>query len=95
MGFLLEKLDGRNAAIGDTTVCQQTLKKLHGLGYQHGDANRHNFLVTESNVKIIDFEKFSEQASMELQLKDTDSLKEELIEESGRGAGFVFKEDEM
>jgi hypothetical protein len=46
-------------------------------------------------VKIIDFEKFSEQASVELQLKDTDSLKEELIEESGRGAGFVFEEDEM
>ncbi|KAH9214490.1 hypothetical protein DL95DRAFT_389460 [Leptodontidium sp. 2 PMI_412] len=40
IGFLLEKVEGEFASIGDMPNCQKVLRRLHGMGLIHGDANR-------------------------------------------------------
>ncbi|KAF3070624.1 alpha-galactosidase A [Daldinia childiae] len=93
MGFLLEKIEGRPASIQDLSVCETALKKFHELGFIHGDVNRYNFLVTEKGAKLLDFERFQENASPELMSKELENLRAELVDESGRGGGFIFRDD--
>ncbi|KAH7305031.1 hypothetical protein B0I35DRAFT_362563 [Stachybotrys elegans] len=94
MGFLLEKIEGRSASIQDLSVCETALKKLHKLGLVHGDVNRYNFIVTEEGVKVIDFENLQENASSESMSKELKKLRMELVDESGRGGGFIFRSDD-
>lgn len=89
IGFMLEKLVGRTASIGDLEGCQAVLRKFHILGLLHGDVNRYNFLITEEEIKLIDFERFSENVSAEAQAEELSSLEAELEDTSGRGAGFI------
>lgn len=91
MGFLLEKIEGRPASIQDLGVCETALEKLHELGFLHGDANRYNFLVTERGVKLLDFERLQENASPASTHAELESVRVELIEQSGRGGGFIFQ----
>ena len=56
MGFLMEKLEGRSAHIDDLETCQNLVRKVHALGILHGDLNRHNFVISKSGAKILDFE---------------------------------------
>ncbi|OBR02545.1 hypothetical protein CH63R_13771 [Colletotrichum higginsianum IMI 349063] len=77
VGFLLEKIDGRHPLLDDHPACEAALRKLHCIGWVHGDVNICNFLVHQStgHVKLIDFEyaePFEEtKAQLELQkLKD-------------------------
>jgi predicted Ser/Thr protein kinase len=95
IGFLMEKLNGRHASFGDLEKCEATLQNFHDLGLIHGDANRYNFLVTRERVMLIDFERFEETStgSVEAKAQELLSLKSELKDESGRGAGFIFSED--
>jgi len=93
MGFLLEKIEGRSASFQDLSVCETTLGKLHKLGLVHGDVNRYNFLVAEEGVKLIDFERLQENASRESMSKELENLRAELVDESGRGGGFIFHAD--
>lgn len=93
IGFLLETIEGRPASIQDLGICETTLKKLHGLGFLHGDTNRYNFLVTEEGVKLLDFEHLQENASPESICKELESLRLELMEDSGRGGGFIIQDD--
>ncbi|KAI1765526.1 alpha-galactosidase A [Hypoxylon sp. FL1150] len=93
IGFLLEKIEGSCASIQDLSACETALAKLHQLGLLHGDVNRYNFLVTRKGVKIIDFEHLRENASYESTRKEMDSLRAELVNESGRGGGFIFHDD--
>ncbi|KAJ8123737.1 hypothetical protein ONZ43_g381 [Nemania bipapillata] len=90
MGFLLEKLEGRSASIQDLSGCEAALRKFYELGFVHGDVNRYNFLVTEDGVKLLDFECFQENASPEAMSKELESLSAQLVDESGRGGGFIF-----
>ncbi|KAK6952841.1 hypothetical protein Daesc_005135 [Daldinia eschscholtzii] len=89
VGFLLEKIEGRSASLRDLSFCKTALKKLHELGLVHGDVNRYNFLVTEEGVKLLDFEHLRENASPESMSKELESLRAELVDESGRGGGFI------
>lgn len=58
IGFVLEKVAGRAAGIGDLVACREVLGRLHGRGVVHGDVNRFNFVVGEGGeVRIIDFER--------------------------------------
>jgi RIO-like serine/threonine protein kinase len=91
MGFLLEKIEGRPASFQDLSICEAALGKLHKLGLIHGDVNRYNFLVTKEGVKLFDFERFLENASPESMLKELENVRAELVEESGRGGGFIFQ----
>ncbi|KAJ5323111.1 hypothetical protein N7452_011400 [Penicillium brevicompactum] len=93
MGFLLERIEGRHASIEDLDICEVALGKLHDLGLLHGDANRYNFLVTGEGVKLLDFECLQENASQEAMRKESESLRLELTEESGRGGGFILQGD--
>ncbi|KAI1271329.1 alpha-galactosidase A [Xylaria sp. FL0933] len=93
VGFLLEKIEGRSASSQDLSVCETALRKLYELGLVHGDVNRYNFLVTEEGVKLLDFERLRENASPESMSKELESLRAELVDESGRGGGFIFHGD--
>lgn len=94
VGFLLEKVDGHSASIHDLSVCETALRELHKLGLVHGDVNRYNFLVTEEGVKILDFENSRENASPESMSMELENLRVELVDESGRGGGFIFHGDD-
>ncbi|KAI0394805.1 alpha-galactosidase A [Xylariaceae sp. FL0594] len=94
MGFLLEKIEARSASLPDLSACETALGKLHAMGHKHGDANRYNFLVTDEGVKLIDFEHLQENASPEAMSKELETLRAELVDESGRGGGFIFQNDD-
>ena len=93
MGFLLEKIEGRPASFEDLSICEGALRKLHELGFVHGDVNRYNFLITEDGAKLLDFEHLRENASPELMRRELETLRAELVDESGRGGGFMFHGD--
>lgn len=93
IGFLLEKMQGRAASIHDLGICEAALGKLHGRGLLHGDVNRHNFLVTKEGVMLLDFEGLREDASPESMSEELRSLPAELVDESGRGGGFVSQDN--
>ncbi|KAK6225764.1 hypothetical protein QIS74_01811 [Colletotrichum tabaci] len=93
VGFLLERLEGRFASVQDLNVCEAALRKLHGLGLLHGDVNRYNFIVTQEGVKLLDFERAQENASPESMSKELKGLRAELVDESGRGGGFISHDD--
>ncbi|KAF2122498.1 hypothetical protein BDV96DRAFT_608531 [Lophiotrema nucula] len=93
MGFLIEKIDGRAASLHDRNVCETALRRIHGMGLVHGDVNRYNFLVTENGVKLLDFECLQENASPESMRKELEKVRAALVDESGRGGGFIFQGD--
>ncbi|EKJ75766.1 hypothetical protein FPSE_03946 [Fusarium pseudograminearum CS3096] len=93
MGFLLEKLEGRSASFQDLDACETALGKLHELGLLHGDVNRYNFLVTEEGIKLLEFELAEENASPESMCEELEHLRVELVDESGRGGGCIFRDD--
>ncbi|KAF2155226.1 hypothetical protein K461DRAFT_266525 [Myriangium duriaei CBS 260.36] len=94
MGFLLEMIEGRSASIEDLGACEIALKKLHRMGSVHGDVNRYNFLITKDGVKLIDFERLQENAGLEAMSKEMRDLRSGLVDESGRGGGFIFHGDD-
>ncbi|KAJ5884183.1 hypothetical protein N7504_011755 [Penicillium tannophilum] len=90
IGFVLEKLEGRDADINDLKSCQASVQRLHDIGIVHGDLNRYNFIMQDDSARLIDFEKskFCDGATT-LMEAEIESLRDELVEESGRGAGFA------
>ncbi|KAI1502184.1 alpha-galactosidase A [Biscogniauxia marginata] len=80
VGVLLEKIEGRCG-------------KLHNLGLVHGDVNRYNFFVAEGGMKLLDFERLWRNASPKSLSKELENLHAELVDESGRGRGFIFYGD--
>lgn len=91
VGLLLEKIEGDYATLADLPKCEAALRKLHKLGFVHGDANRYNFIVERSagNVKMIDFE-HAEQYDEEKANAEIQELASELTDDSGRGAPVTF-----
>ncbi|GAT19254.1 alpha-galactosidase A [Aspergillus luchuensis] len=91
IGFILEKIEGREAGIEDLVGCQAALKRLHDIGIVHGDVNRYNFVVRgDGTVRLIDFESsWQDKAATAIMRAEMESLGEQLVEETGRGAGFI------
>ncbi|GLA06017.1 hypothetical protein AnigIFM60653_006538 [Aspergillus niger] len=90
IGFILERLKGREAGIKDLPLCQSVLKRLHDIGILHGDVNRYNFIVRGDAVRLIDFEKSQQsKGANTLMHAEMESLCEQLVEDTGRGAGFT------
>ncbi|KAI8965025.1 hypothetical protein F5Y11DRAFT_314412 [Daldinia sp. FL1419] len=95
IGFLLEKLEGRTPSFQDLSICEAALRKLHGLGYAHGDVSPSNFLITEDGeVKLLDFEQFQESIDSELMEDEVDSLRSGLMDESGYDGGIIYDHDD-
>lgn len=84
IGFIMTKVVGRHAVLEDLASCRKALQRLHGLGLQHGDVNRHNFLVSGDTARLIDFDHVSQATEDDLQ-KELQSLENCLADESGRG----------
>ncbi|KAJ5357014.1 hypothetical protein N7517_011623 [Penicillium concentricum] len=90
IGFILEKLQGREANINDLSSCQSALQRLHDIGIHHGDVNRYNFIVQDDTVLLIDFEKSQLHDSTTTCMQvEMDSLRDQLMEDTGRGAGLA------
>lgn len=88
IGFILEKLEGREANIEDLSSCQSALQRLHDIGILHGDVNRYNFIVRDDTVRLIDFEKSQLRDGAAYMQAEMDCLCDQLVEDTGRGAGF-------
>ncbi|KAM5372148.1 hypothetical protein ACJZ2D_007681 [Fusarium nematophilum] len=90
MGFLMEKIDGRAACLDDLPACEEVLRKLHRMGWIHGDTNRYNFLVDRATgqVKMIDFE-HAEPYEEEKARQELEGLRAELTETTGRGTSVT------
>jgi hypothetical protein len=86
IGILLERLEGRCAAIKDLPACTAALRRLHDIGLVHGDVNRFNFVVNEQNgeVRMVDFE-HAAAMDEETAKEELASLASELEGETGRG----------
>jgi predicted Ser/Thr protein kinase len=90
IGFMLEKLEGREANINDLSSCQSALQHLHDIGILHGDANRYNFIIQDDKARLIDFEKSQLCHGATAYMRaEMESLSDELVEDTGRGAGFA------
>ncbi|EWG51022.1 hypothetical protein FVEG_10133, partial [Fusarium verticillioides 7600] len=91
IGLLLEKIEGHHATLADLPKCEAALRKLHKLGFVHGDANRYNLIIERStgNVKMIDFE-HAEEYDEKKAKAEIEELASELTDESGRGAPATF-----
>lgn len=86
VGFVIERIeDARHPDPGDLSLCQQVLSKLHGLGYKHGDINRHNFLIKGHTAFIIDIGTMEPCTDSKLLAAEFESLAEVLSDESGKG----------
>lgn len=94
IGFLLEKVEGRHARIEDLPACQALVSKLHGMGIVHGDLNKHNFLVTESRVVLLDFETAQRSEDRDAMGLEIRKLEQQLLDESGKG-GMVTTAPEI
>lgn len=90
MGLLLEKVEGRPAGIEDLSQCRSALQRFHDMGLVHGDINRYNFIIHDT-VRLIDFER-SQICSGAAMQTEMASLRDQLMEDSGRGGGFMFEE---
>lgn len=97
IGFLMEKVKGRSAGVEDLERCAALVKRVHALGMIHGDLNRYNFVVDDSEGRVmlldwehaepVDLAKEEERARAEEELR---SLPEELTEATGRGATVIL-----
>ncbi|KAF9887791.1 hypothetical protein FE257_009597 [Aspergillus nanangensis] len=98
IGFLFEEILGRYPGIEDLGMCQSTLHQLHRLGIAHGDVNKHNMLITEEGVKLIDFEDSyvdtaDKEKACEKMSEEIQGLARELVDNSGRGRPWTDEED--
>ncbi|KAL8755234.1 MAG: hypothetical protein Q9199_003795 [Rusavskia elegans] len=85
IGLLLQKLNGRHAYFQDLARCEDVVRKLHSLDILHGDLNRHNFLVNEEQVVLIDFETSVRSQDVDEKTEELRGLKKELLDHSGKG----------
>jgi serine/threonine protein kinase len=84
--FMISLVEGaRHATPQDFEVCQKALGILHGLGIKHGDIKKHNFLVHDSGVTLIDFDGAVKNAAAEDLRDELESLEQHLSDTSGRG----------
>ncbi|KAG4413853.1 hypothetical protein IFR04_012997 [Cadophora malorum] len=91
IGFLIESVEGRHATVSDLDACKAIVRELHGLGILHGDLNKHNFLISERGVVMIDFETAKKSKDGEAMEKELMGLEGHLLDESGNGG--VVKEE--
>jgi tRNA A-37 threonylcarbamoyl transferase component Bud32 len=73
--FLMERIsDARHTEAQDVEVCGEVVSRLHDLGVRHGDTNRFNFLIRDSEVTLIDFDTARKCDDRELLLQELENL---------------------
>jgi len=96
LGYITEdpsRIYGHHATISDLPACKIIARKLHGLRILHGDLNKHNFLISERGVVLIDFETAKRSGNGETMEKEVEGLEEQLQDDSGTG-GVVLEEED-
>ncbi|KAL7926376.1 alpha-galactosidase A precursor [Trichoderma austrokoningii] len=90
IGFVIARVAHcHHAAPEDLPLCRQALSKLHQIGIKHGDTNKHNFLIQEGKVTLIDFDNASRAASAEELETELHGLRDQLGDMSGKGGRVV------
>jgi predicted Ser/Thr protein kinase len=90
IGFIIERVpSGRHAEPEDLALCQETLSRLHTLGFKHGDINKHNFLIHDRKAILIDMESATRCSDTKVLDEEFGRLKEELRDTSGRGGSKI------
>ncbi|KAJ5346786.1 uncharacterized protein N7506_000039 [Penicillium brevicompactum] len=91
IGFLMERIkDARHAGPQDLESCRKALSRLHRLGIQHGDTNRFNFLIRDSQAVLIDFDSARKCDDQDALLKELEHLPNSLEDLSRRGGGGLL-----
>jgi hypothetical protein len=85
IGILVEKVEGRRGDICDLAASQEIMKRLHSLGIVHGDLNRHNFIVSDAGITLVDFENAIQNGSQEAMKLEYEEIAKQLEEQTGRG----------
>lgn len=97
IGFVMARVGGggsggegdepgfRHAQEDDLALCKASLERLHALGIRHGDTNKHNFLVHDGRVTMIDFDAAFRPASARELEQEMQGLLNQLRDKSGRG----------
>lgn len=91
IGFLLEKIpDGQHAGPADLGICEAALRRFHGLGFVHGDCNKYNFVIRPNGeVVLIDFDKAKACVDPAVMEEEMASLRDQLVEMTGRCGGLM------
>ncbi len=84
IGYLLEKIEGRNAnSLSDFPLCRSLLRKFHNAtGCAHGDPNRNNFIIKPDGLGavIYDFE-FANERGEDRRMWEIDNLERNMRED--------------
>jgi predicted Ser/Thr protein kinase len=83
IGILVEKVEGRRGDICDLAASQEIMKRLHSLGIVHGDLNRHNFIVSDAGITLVDFENAIQNGSQEAMKLEYEEIAKQLEEQTG------------
>ncbi|KAF9882594.1 hypothetical protein FE257_006223 [Aspergillus nanangensis] len=91
IGLLMEYIpNARHAGAQDVQTCREVLSRLHDLGVQHGDTNRFNFLIRDSNATLIDFDTAQKCDDPNVLLQELQNLSACLEDISARGGGGLL-----
>lgn len=86
IGFVMEHIaNARHAEPEDLSLCKGAVDRLHQLGIKHGDVNKHNMLIRDESVTLIDFACAMQCQDPEILAAELLSLESELRDMSGRG----------
>ena len=77
--------NARHAEPEDLSLCKGAVDRLHQLGIKHGDVNKHNMLIRDESVTLIDFACAMQCQDPEILAAELLSLESELRDMSGRG----------
>ncbi|RKU49319.1 hypothetical protein DL546_009839 [Coniochaeta pulveracea] len=92
IGFLVQRIDGRNAELNDLEPCRQALDQLH-CHLIHGDPCKYNIFITPEGPKFIDFEDSiligTERWNTTLRDEEKQVLATKLADTSGAGRPWL------
>jgi tRNA A-37 threonylcarbamoyl transferase component Bud32 len=83
-------LGARHAGPQDLESSRKALSRLHRLGIRHGDTNRFNFLIRDSQAVLIDFDSARKCDDQDALLKELEHLPNSLEDLSRRGGGGLL-----